>query len=272
MGFGLVIVALKWTNHVKLGGRIYSVFSGQPQTHRPPTLRNDTIDPTFRSPNSFLSRHHLITARDRPKPASAAATPARRPAPPTPPARRRRPASDSATGAGCRRMPDHRVGELADLTAGVVQRIVDVAAARSRDRPSPRHRPSAPKHPGPQELYPDRAQRPTSAARTPRSGSLAPTLAHGPQRPICRNCPGRSDSALSVSGTSKRRRRLDAEVLQRLLERTVGQHRRQVHHPAPRRIGLLHRVGEHPAVRDPVDRRELTGERRTAACNRSPPR
>ena len=41
MGLGLVIVALKWTNHVKVGGRIYSVFSSNRRPDRPPALRDD---------------------------------------------------------------------------------------------------------------------------------------------------------------------------------------------------------------------------------------
>ncbi|MCV7230240.1 hypothetical protein [Mycolicibacterium komossense] len=41
IGVSLVVVALKWTNHVKLGGRIYSVFSNNRGPERPPALRSD---------------------------------------------------------------------------------------------------------------------------------------------------------------------------------------------------------------------------------------
>jgi hypothetical protein len=41
MGLGVVVVALKWTNHMKLGGRIYSVFSSNRRSDRPPALRDD---------------------------------------------------------------------------------------------------------------------------------------------------------------------------------------------------------------------------------------
>ena len=67
---------------------------------------------------------------------------------------------------------------------------------------------------------------------------------------------------------------VDAEVCQRLPERAsrpASVRGRRTHRPSGL-VRLRDGVGEHPAVRDPVGRPELAGERRTARCRRRPRR
>lgn len=40
-GLGLVVIALKWTNHVKVGGRVYASSISNRRPDRPPALRTD---------------------------------------------------------------------------------------------------------------------------------------------------------------------------------------------------------------------------------------
>lgn len=41
IGLGLVAIAFNWTNHIKIGGRIYAAFNNSRKPDRPPALRSD---------------------------------------------------------------------------------------------------------------------------------------------------------------------------------------------------------------------------------------
>jgi len=61
------------------------------------------------------------------------------------------------------------------------------------------------------------------------------------------------------------------KLLERLPERGIAQHRRQVDLPTPGLVGLLNGVGEHPAMDDPIGLRETGRGRLRSPCT-CPPR
>lgn len=45
IGIGLISIALTWTNHLKINGRVYAMNSSNGKPDRPPTLAKDDEDP-----------------------------------------------------------------------------------------------------------------------------------------------------------------------------------------------------------------------------------